>query len=613
MSAPAARLFRDTPALSAADEAALELERHATNLSRIRSAAWLAMVAHALHVVVFWLTRGDAESALTARWRLGIIAAHLVVFGFDAVVLGLTRRATQGLRWLPAVFAFVYLCLGATLAGLDQAVTSDTSPWLMVVVAMVLLVRLDDALMLGALGVSFTGFLAGQWQFQPDVAVRLSNSVKGLSVMVLGLVLALVFGRSQRREFQQRRLIARQHDELEHALDEARRAALAADAANRAKSTFLATISHEIRTPMTGVLGVTDLLAGTVLDDNQRRLLQTVQESGQSLVMLINDLLDLSKAEAGRLHVEAVPMDVAREVEQVVRLFEPKAQLKGLTLASSWTARPPVVKGDPLRVRQVLSNLVANALKFTAKGGVEVRCRAQVQGATCALVLEVVDTGPGLTAQTLGRLFQPYMQADASTARAYGGTGLGLVISRQLAEAMGGRLEAQSVEGAGSTFRLALDLPCAAEGEAPADARAQVAASTVAGTLDGRVLVADDNPVNQLVLREMLRQLGLEVEVAGDGMGALMLLEEHHFDAVLTDLHMPGVDGLELLRQLREGDVGAPRVPVLVLTAGVGAEERAACLAAGATAVLSKPVRLSELQEGLKFLARAELAALPPG
>jgi signal transduction histidine kinase/ActR/RegA family two-component response regulator len=578
-------------------------ERLATNLSRLWVAAWLGFIAHAIHVAVFFTSRPPSESDVVAAWRTQVISAHAVMMGVTLLAGAASRSGGRfpGLaRLAPGLVTLAYLLLGAVLTGVDQAVTTDTSPWLLVVLAMVMLLRLDGATTLATLVLSSGVYFGGQWLMQHDTHVLLSNSVKGLSAAVVGMVLATTFNRSQRREFDQRRLIEQQRAELEAALTDARQAAAAAERANRAKTQFLATMSHEIRTPMTGVLGVAELLAHTSLDSQQRELLQVVQESGSTLVALISDLLDLSKSEGGHLELESIPLDVEREVAAVARLFEPRARTKGLQLTARWSGEtPPLLKGDPLRLRQVLSNLVGNAIKFTVLGGVELQCRAETRGERCALWLDVVDTGPGISPEVLARVFKPWMQADETTARTHGGTGLGLAISQQLVEAMSGRLEATSVVGRGSTFGLALELPCATGTEL--DAVAVEPRSTTRGApLVGRVLVADDSSVNQLVARGILRQLGLEVEVAADGAGAEALLAEHTFDAVVTDLHMPGIGGLELLRWVRSREGALKHLPVVVLTADLSPAERASCLAEGANAVLSKPFRSAEIEACLR-------------
>ena len=593
------------------EEAAFAAERLSLNLARLWIAVWLAMATHLAHVVVFAWSRSAADARLVAAWRSAIIASHGAMTLFDAAamfILWRTAKTRRAPRYLPTTFFVAYLALGAVLASADQAVTPDISPWLVVTLGMCILVRINAPATMAALAANYGLFLAGQWLMQPDTHIRLSNSVKGLSVFAVGLGLAAILGTHQRREFVQRRLIERQRAELEEALAKATRAAAEADEANRAKSSFLATITHEIRTPMTGVLSVTELLTQTPLDADQRQLVQTLLDAGEVLVTLINDLLDLSKVEAGRLRVESVPLDLAHEVECVARLFEPRARAKGLSVEVSWTSPPPpIVRGDPMRIRQVLGNLVGNAIKFTERGVVTLRCRCERRDERQAVTLEVVDTGTGIAPDVLSRLFTPYVQADASTAKTYGGTGLGLAISRELAELMGGSVEVESVLEQGSTFRLTLDLPEARPADVPiVEARRSTHPPPAHRT--GRVLVADDNVVNQLVLREMLRRLELDVELVGDGAEALERLAHQSVDVVLTDLQMPGVSGLDLLRRIRANDREGARLPVVILSAGVADHEREECLAAGADAVLEKPVKLGELEAALApFLRVSEV------
>ncbi len=371
--------------------------------------------------------------------------------------------------------------------------------------------------------------------------------------------------------------------------------------ASRVKSQFLANMSHEIRTPLNGILGLTRLVLETAAPEAQADLL-TVHASAQHLLAVVNDILDLAKVESGRLQLVTEPWTVREVLTQATRGQQVSAQARGLALTVDVDPGvPEVLLGDAMRVTQVLTNLVANALKFTPHGSVELRGQATSDERETSLRLEVVDTGAGMSPEMLARLFTPYTQASS----AYGGTGLGLVISRQIAEAMGGRLEVESVEGQGSTFRLQVRLPRAVMA-APVVVAPQALERRASGA---QVLIADDNKVNQLVLGEMCRKLGFAVTVADDGSNALALLEQQGFAAVLTDLHMPGVDGLELVRRVR-AKAGA-RLPVVVLTAGLVPEEREACLEAGADDVLSKPLRLGELQACLEaLLAPAPLAQL---
>ncbi len=580
------------------DDATFAAERLAQNLARLGFAVWIGVVTHALHIAAFVATASATEGPAHVAWRRAVLALHAITLAFDlalAAALRLGARAASVIRRAPLAFALAYLALGAGLAGADQAITNDISPWMLVVIGVSLLLRLETRAAMGALSLGYALFLGWQHAGQSDARVLLSNSVKGLSIGALGLGLTIAFGRAQRREYDQRRIIERQRAGLEDALADATRAAAEAERANRDKTSFLAVMAHEIRTPMTGVLGVTDLLAKTHLDANQRQLLGTVQEAGRSLVALINDLLDISKAEAGRFAVDWVAADVSRELDAVAQLFEPKARSKGLALSIEWTsAPPPPLLCDPLRLRQMVSNLVGNAVRATSRGAVTVRADAALTDDRYELSVAIADTGPGIAPDVLAQLFTPYVQGDKRAAQ--GGSGLGLVISRQIAEAMGGHIDAESALGRGSTFTLRLSLRAATEAER---ARVTLSSAPPPSAHVGAVLVADDNAINRLVLREMLRQLGLEVELVGDGAGALAMLDARRFDAVLTDLQMPGIDGVELLRRVRAREAGAERVPMLVISAAVTEAERAKCFDAGADAVLLKPIRIKDLSAAL--------------
>lgn len=563
-------------------------ERLEFNVSRLKVALPVSVAVHLLHLAMFGATLPADAPAAEQLWRQQVFGTHAVMAVLCVVWFLLLRTRARAL--VPVAAFTSWLSAGALLAGFDQAVTTDTSPWLVVVLLGALLFRLSLWPLVSAVAVAFAVYLAAQWASPAEPAVRLSNSVKGLSVAVMGGFLGAVLSQTWLRERRQAQLIAQQQRELEAD-------ARASEAANEAKSRFLATISHELRTPLSGVLGLTDLLHLTSLDARQRELLETIRGSGASMVALINDLLDLSKAEAGRLEVERRPFDLHGEVHAAVQLFAGRAAEKRLTLEHQQQGAPPVLLGDALRLRQVVSNLVSNALKFTAAGQVVVRSRAVAQGAQWAVQLEVQDSGPGIDAETQARLFVPYSQASASVARTQGGTGLGLAISRQLVTAMGGELTLTSAPGQGSTFRATLTLDAAPEGTTLASAEVFVPTP-----LAGRVLVVEDDAVNRLVNRELLTQLRLEVFVLNSATEAVPWLEQHAVDLVLTDLNMPGLSGLQLVQWLRARP-GAPRA--VVLTADASAEDKRACEAAGADGVLEKPVRLAALHGALRGLLPA--------
>ncbi len=387
----------------------------------------------------------------------------------------------------------------------------------------------------------------------------------------------------------------------------------AAEAANRAKSTFLANTSHEIRTPLNALLGLARLAHGTQhAPARLERYLDQIVDSAQNLAAVISDILDLSKIEAGRLDLEAVPFALHDMVRTTCHGFEALAEAAGLALALDIEADvPPVVSGDPVRVRQILANYIGNALKFTERGGVRVTLARDGEHT----VLRVTDTGPGIDRATQSRLFRAFTQADDSTTRRHGGTGLGLSICRELAELMGGTVGVDSAPGRGSSFWARLPLPPAQDAEVgPQDA------ARIARALDGaRVLVVEDNPVNMMITAAMLEQWHIAVDQAGDGLQALDAVERAEregrpYAAVLMDVQMPVMSGHEAARRLRER-WDRRQLPIIALTAAALTGERELALDAGMDAFLTKPIDLEQLQRTLARAIAGRAAApsaLPP-
>ena len=396
--------------------------------------------------------------------------------------------------------------------------------------------------------------------------------------------------------------------EQKKAMDELIRTREEAERANSAKSDFLAMMSHELRTPMNGVLGMLQLMETTQLTDEQAEYSALATESTEHLLRVINDILDFSRFERDAMELENIPFNLAELLATSVQAFAHDAQQRGLALDLQLAPGMEVlqVKGDPTRIRQILVNLIGNALKFTEFGSVRIETIWTPSGAeqinfTCA----VRDSGIGISAQLLELMFDPFQQADNSISRRYGGTGLGLPIARNLAERMGGTLTAESHEGLGSLFTLQIPL----QRVQPAEAAAQEL--THADALHNReasVLLVEDNPVNRTVVEAMLRSLGLQVSIAGDGAQAVSMASKQTFALVLMDCRLPVMDGYEATRRIREMP-GLESLPIIALTANARQGDREICLQAGMNDYLAKPFKRTDLQQVLQRWLTAKASA----
>ena len=379
-----------------------------------------------------------------------------------------------------------------------------------------------------------------------------------------------------------------------HLIEELETARDKADAANEAKSSFLGVISHELRTPMNGVLGAAQLLSATRLEGTQREYLSIIRNSGDNLLSLLNDILDMTKIEAGKMSFDVVDVQVDELHRRITGPFEAQAEAKGLTLVSSFEGElPAVVRGDPLRVCQVVQNLLSNAVKFTDQGEIRYTVRGRrISDRRVSFEFSVTDSGSGISREDLERLFQPFTQVDNSSTRKFGGTGLGLTIAQRMAHIMGGDIAVTSRLGEGSTFTLSI------EGEVVEWSRADAVEAVDADVEGGDhldVLVVEDHPVNRMILEAWMGSAGHRTSTAENGQLAVDLARSQRFDLIIMDVNMPVMDGLTATRLIREGGGVNNDTPIVVLSASARNEDHEAGLAAGADAYLNKPIDFRSL------------------
>jgi signal transduction histidine kinase/AmiR/NasT family two-component response regulator/HPt (histidine-containing phosphotransfer) domain-containing protein len=539
-------------------------------------------------------------------WIAGIIAVTGLRFWLYRAYVGNPTNRGRPACWLRRFVALT--ALAGAMWGLVGAMLLPPpgSPYQLVVVVALIGVVATGMFSLS----SFFGAYAALAlpALAPAIATHLLSRSRADEFIALTLVvfLAVALG-AARRQARERRLSLELRLTVESLAVENEEARRIAEASNEAKSRFLANMSHEIRTPMNGILGMAELLLRSGLKGPLARNAMTLRRSCETLLGLINEILDLSKIEAGRMDLEATPFCPAEIVRDTVALFADTARQKGLSLHVDLSATAnQMVVGDPARISQILNNLVSNAIKFTDAGEINV----SLQGADSlpdadglrALRIQVADSGCGIPADRVHAIFDAFTQADETTTRRYGGTGLGLAIAKQLASLMGGEIGVESVMGKGSTFWFTIRVPVANSPAASEHSREGMESRR----FSGRVLLVDDNPVNVEVGVALLETLGVSVVAAESGEGAVAISAKGGFDLILMDCHMPGVDGFEATQVIRHTELerGEQPCPIVALTANVTANCRQRCQEAGMSGFLSKPFRMRELEQTLsRYLA----------
>ena len=528
---------------------------------------------------------------LTADFKWILVASAIITTLYSFTLMLIAKRISAAKQRLGILSLLIFGATNSLLHfWLSQSPEQATNIILVILASGIVLSNRRD----------WTTVVAGNWVGW--FYVNLSADMPMMLHFLFALIMATLL--SWFAHLARQKLIIKQV-ELAQERDNAVAHELKAKAASEAKSTFLANMSHEIRTPMNGVIGVIDVISRTNLAGNQVQLIETAKRSANSLMVIINDILDISKIEAGELSLESIEFDILQLITELKQDYKVQAESKGLLFRiEPKSIESNTAIGDSYRLKQVFNNLVSNALKFTEKGGITIKYNTVLVGDKVRLNVDVIDTGIGIDENVIPHLFNPFSQADSSTTRKFGGSGLGLAITRQLCELMGGEISVTSTPGKGSTFSFFVLLVPGQNEASSSSSRAQPLVSNVDITL----LLVEDNEINMQVMLAILDNLGCKADVARDGKEAFDILLKTNtnvYDLILMDCQMPTIDGYEATRMIRAGEAGdnVKNIPIVALTADAMESQKQKCFDAGMNDYLTKPIDVDLLKNVLASYA----------